>query len=221
MALASYKALCIDALEPEVMGPFWGEVLGLTPEEVPTGMRLVGEHPEQDVWINRVEEPKTVKHRVHLDVNGTGVPAGATPVTAEGELPWRVLQDPEGGELCLFTRDDPPAYKLYEVVVDCVDSASLAAWWAGVLEGAVAESSEGFHWLEDVPGMPFECLVFGPVPEPKTVKNRVHWDVTVPDTLGVDDLVAHGAVVVRRPDADISWTVMADPEGNEFCVFVS
>ena len=221
MALASYKALCIDALEPEVMGPFWGEVLGLTPEEVPTGMRLVGEHPEQDVWINRVEEPKTVKHRVHLDVNGTGILTGATPVTAEGELPWRVLQDPEGGELCLFTRDDPPAYKLYEVVVDCVDSASLAAWWAGVLEGAVAESSEGFHWLEDVPGMPFECLVFGPVPEPKTVKNRVHWDVTVPDALGVDDLVAHGAVVVRRPDADISWTVMADPEGNEFCVFVS
>lgn len=60
--------------------------------------------------------------------------------------------------------------------------------------------------------------VFTPVPEPKTVKNRVHWDVLLDDAT-VDDLVAAGATVLRRPDDEIDWTVLADPEGNEFCAF--
>ena len=53
------------------------------------------------------------------------------------------------------------------------------------------------------------------MPEPRTVKNRIHWDV-----LGsVDSLQAAGAMVLRRPDEDTGWTVMADPDGNEFCAF--
>ena len=39
------------------------------------------------------------------------------------------------------------------------------------------KDGEPWCWLANVPGMPFESLVFGPVPEPKTVKNRMHWDV--------------------------------------------
>jgi hypothetical protein len=57
---------------------------------------------------------------------------------------------------------------------------------------------------------------FVPVPEPKMVKNRIHWDVTVP---AVAPLVEAGAVVLREPDDDIGWHVLADPEGNEFCAF--
>jgi hypothetical protein len=48
------------------------------------------------------------------------------------------------------------------------------------------------------------------------VKNRVHWDVTVPE---VAPLVAAGATLLREPDDDIRWFVMSDPEGNEFCAF--
>jgi len=54
------------------------------------------------------------------------------------------------------------------------------------------------------------------VPEPKTVKNRIHWDVTIP---AVAPLVAAGATVLHQPDGDVRWHVLADPEGNEFCVF--
>ncbi|MDO9496048.1 MAG: VOC family protein, partial [Nocardioides sp.] len=68
-----------------------------------------------------------------------------------------------------------------------------------------------------VPGAPFESFVFVAVPEPKTVKNRIHWDVDTPD-IGL--LIGDGARVLREPDDDISWTVLADPEGNEFCAFV-
>jgi hypothetical protein len=65
--------------------------------------------------------------------------------------------------------------------------------------------------------------VFINVPEPKTVKNRIHWDVYADP----EDMLAAGATLLRPRDEDytpgsaklIGWHVMADPEGNEFCVF--
>jgi hypothetical protein len=131
---------------------------------------------------------------------------------------WDLLRDPEGGELCVFTRDEVPAYKLYELVVDSADPAAIAEWWHGVLGGQLGGNEEkGWAWLDEVPGLPFENVVFVRVPEPKTVKNRVHWDV---DTADVQQLVDHGATVLREPDGVVSWHVLADPEGNEFCAFV-
>jgi hypothetical protein len=67
-----------------------------------------------------------------------------------------------------------------------------------------------------VSGLPFEVWKFVPVPEPKTVKNRMHWDVVCPD---VAELVVRGATVLRVPDDEINWHVLGDPEGNEFCAF--
>jgi hypothetical protein len=58
-------------------------------------------------------------------------------------------------------------------------------------------------------------MVFGRVPEPKAVKNRLHWDVRG----NTDELVAAGARLLRARDDEIGWDVLADPEGNEFCVF--
>jgi hypothetical protein len=57
---------------------------------------------------------------------------------------------------------------------------------------------------------------FAPVPEPKTVKNRIHWDVWADD---VQPLLDAGATLLRARDDEIGWDVLADPEGNEFCVF--
>ncbi|MDQ4055294.1 MAG: hypothetical protein M3237_21730, partial [Actinomycetota bacterium] len=132
------------------------------------------------------------------------------------------LRDPEGGELCVFEPKDKqsavPAYRLYELVVDSAEPREIATWWADVLGGTVGGDTEnGWAWIEPLPGAPFEGMVFVPVSEPKAVKNRIHWDV---DTTSVDALVAHGASVLRAPDEEISWTVLADPEGNEFCAFV-
>ena len=60
--------------------------------------------------------------------------------------------------------------------------------------------------------MPFENIVFVPVPEPKTVKNRIHWDVRG----DVAEFAQAGARVLWEMPR---WVTMADPEGNEFCVF--
>jgi catechol 2,3-dioxygenase-like lactoylglutathione lyase family enzyme len=141
---------------------------------------------------------------------------GATPLDLQS-FSWKVLRDPEGGELCVFERDQVPQDRIYEVVVDCQDPERITTWWGDVL-GAEVHRGEGYCWLEAVPGAPFEALVFVPVPEPKTVKNRIHLDVSTPD---VAALVEAGASVLRPRDEHIGWTVMADPDGNEFCAFTT
>jgi len=221
MAVATYKDLCIDAVDPIALGGFWAETLGLTASRLDDGdLRLDGPTPQHAIWVNRVPEPVTVKQRVHLDVHAATteevLARGATPFDLES-FRWKVLKDPEGGELCVFERDEVPDYRLYEIVVDARDGHEIAAWWAEVLGATVQDSTgdEAFSWFEDAPGMPFE-MVFGDVPEPKTVKNRIHWDV---DTEDVQLLVDRGATVLRERDEEIGWTVLADPEGNEFCAF--
>ena len=56
--------------------------------------------------------------------------------------------------------------------------------------------------------------------EVKMAKNRIHWDLKVVRQGDIDQLIALGAGLLRPPDDEIGWTVMVDPEGNEFCVFV-
>ena len=74
-------------------------------------------------------------------------------------------------------RDDVPAYKVCELTVDAADPERIARWWADVFGVEARNEGRGYWWIEEVPGMPFESMLFDPVPEPKTVKNRLHWDV--------------------------------------------
>jgi len=123
--------------------------------------------------------------------------------------------------------------RLTEIVVDCHDPAALAAFWAAALGYHVVRSEEGqveiSPWEREppdlaervrrAPGAP--ALVFVTVPEAKTVKNRLHLDVRPVDSshqAEVERLLALGA---RRADigqGEVPWVVLADPEGNEFCV---
>ena len=225
MALASWKDMCIDSSAGQTLGRFWAETLGLRFEDDDEAGALVGDAPGQRIWMNVVPEPKTVKHRVHLDVHAGSidelVARGATVLEPAEEYGrgWTVLADPEGGEFCAFVREPAalPAYRLYEIGVDSADPQAQARWWAGVLGADVGHDPEhDWWWLENVPNLPFESVVFNAVPEPKTVKNRLHWDV---DVESLEPLLAAGATLVRAKDEEIRWHVLADPEGNEFCAF--
>src|ERR1700759_3107884 len=123
------------------MGEFWSGETGVPyvrgPGPDDTG-DLVGKVEGQGIGLCPVPEPKTVKHRVHLDVHADSVDTllalGATeaPGYDNPDDAWTVLLDPGGGELCAFVRQEVPSYKLYELCVDCVDGERMARWWADV-----------------------------------------------------------------------------------------
>ena len=122
----------------------------------------------------------------------------------------------------------------YTLAVDCRDAPALARWWAGVLDWQVTYEGDDEvvigprHAVDgqsaDIPVEQREpALAFGPVPEGKQVKNRLHIELApragddqeaeVSRLLGLGATRAH---VGQRGDE--SWVVLADPEGNEFCV---
>jgi Glyoxalase-like domain len=221
MAIARFKDLCLDAVDPARPGPFYAAVLGRTWEADDEGAGVLrGPTPQHTIWINRVAEEKTVKHRVHLDVYARDLAdltaLGATVLVPQHEgQAWTLMADPEGGEFDAFLRAELPAERLHGLEVDCADAEAQASWWGGVY-GVEVTRYDGWLALAGVPGMPIDAMDFADVPEPKRVKNRIHWDVTVP---GVAPLVAAGATVLRKPDDEVRWYVLADPEGNEFCAF--
>ena len=118
--------------------------------------------------------------------------------------------------------------QLKDIVVDCADAYTLAHWWAGVLGYRVRPYTDadlellrqqGIQDPRDDPNIALDPIDepgpgfwFCRVPESKAVKNRVHIDVYG----DVDTLIGRGATLVERHER---WTVLADPEGNEFCAF--
>ena len=110
---------------------------------------------------------------------------------------------------------------LREVVIDCNDPRRVAEFWGAVLGWDVQRKNDAF-WMS-ASGEPFPdlCLVFAPVPENKSVKNRIHLDVS-PVGCDRDEEVtrveALGATRAEVGQGEQRWVVLADPEGNEFCV---
>lgn len=219
MTPAAFKDLCIDAKDGALIGEFYSRLLGLEMHPDGNDAWLSGPTSQHTIWINGVPEPHTAKNRVHLDVNVSSIAQvtelGATVLDELDE--WTVLADPEGGEFCVFVRDQPPQQALLELVFDTGNVKAQAAWWAGVLGAAAHDDDEhGYSWIDSIAGAPFSAIVFVGVLEPKTVKNRVHIDVTTDD---LDALTAAGAIVLQPKGGDLGWHVLADPEGNEFCAF--
>ena len=222
MSWATFKDLGLDASDASVAGAFWSAALGLELRERADGhVFLSGPTKAHTIWINQVPEAKVTKHRVHLDIHGSAaaeLQALGASVVDDQSFPWVVMADPEDGEFCLFIREAPPAYRLHEIVVDCTDHEFISRWWTSMIGGTRHTSERGFSYIDQIPNAPFDSLCFIPVEEPKRAKNRVHLDLVAPT---VDPLLNQGATLLRRPDDDIGWHILADPEGNEFCVFPS
>jgi hypothetical protein len=244
----AFKDLCIDvtvdATAPANAGEgaellaaiagFWSVALGQPVDaDDGDGISLApsqGGSENHRVWINDVPEPIAGKSRVHIDVRvADGDPApliaagGTLQRPADDEIGWNIVTDPDGVAVCVFGPHpaDPTALGPFELVVDAVDPPAIAAWWAARTGGTVGgRDGAPFVWIEGAAGFPYMFWVFHHVPEPKTAKNRVHWDVTLVDAT-VDDLVAAGATLLqpKGDGSEIDWHVMADPEGNEFCAF--
>jgi predicted enzyme related to lactoylglutathione lyase len=115
------------------------------------------------------------------------------------------------------------AARLTEIIVDSADPGRLARFWGEVLGWPVTDEDRGFTWISatgDYTAHPM--IVFVPVPEAKSVKNRVHLDVNPSGSEQAEELERLLALGATRVDvgqsADVPWVVLADPEGNEFCL---
>jgi predicted enzyme related to lactoylglutathione lyase len=237
--------MVIDANDPRKLAQFWAAALGWEVEEEegaeeadvwPAGYAYPDPVALPIVFVP-MPEPKAAKNRVHIDLASRSAQhqaslvervreLGARPLdVGQGDVPWVVLADPEGNEFCVLEprdvyRDTGPVAAL---VMDSPDPAALAGFWE-LASGWVRSPSRDdalvrFRSPQGV-GPYFELLQ---VPEAKTVKNRVHIDLA-PDkgedqATAVRQLQEAGAAAADvGQGAGVSWVVLADPDGNEFCV---
>jgi predicted enzyme related to lactoylglutathione lyase len=231
--------MVVDAADPAALARWWAEALGWAitweePDEVavePPGPDGLG----VPLVFVPVADPKVTKNRVHLDLRSADVDdqaaqvarltgLGARPADiGQGDVPWVVLADPEGNELCVLDPRDEYAGTgaVAAIVVDAADPAALARFWAEAAGWSLVETTGWSASLRAPSGTgPFLELI--KVPDPKRVKNRLHLDVA---PYRGDD---HAAEVARLRDlgatpadvgqGDVPWVVLADPEGNELCV---
>ena len=117
-----------------------------------------------------------------------------------------------------------PPFRIQCVVIDCAEPHGLARFWAAALGWRVTFSSDAECALEPPEGSPetdvSPDLVFVRVPDEKVVKNRLHLDLRPDDQAAhVERLLALGATRAEiGQTGEEPWVVLADPEGNEFCV---
>jgi hypothetical protein len=107
-----------------------------------------------------------------------------------------------------------------QMVVDAHDPAALSRWWAVALGWVVVNESNDEFEIRPAPDR-LPGLLFGahPGPEPKTIKNRWHPDFRPVDQQAeVARLIGLGATHADIGQGQTSWVVLADPEGNEFCI---
>lgn len=108
-----------------------------------------------------------------------------------------------------------------DLALDARDHHALADWWCAAMgyvrRPPAAGEEQPRAWPVPIvdPAGTGPLIWINPVTEPKSVKNRMHLDVWG-DT---DRLLRLGATLVRKRDEGIAWDILADPEGNEFCVF--
>lgn len=235
-------SVVFDAGDPARLGRWWAEALDWpvtfeSPDEVVVELadNEATEAMPALVFVP-VSDPKVGKNRVHLDLASDSsdhqraqverlVGLGATRVDiGQRDVPWVVLADPEGNELCVLEPRDRYRGRgpLAAIVVDAVEPDTLARFWTEATGWPIGSRSEmGVSLFR--PGDLLPDLDFGRTAVPKTVKNRIHLDVAPfaddDHDADVERLIAFGASPVDvGQGADVSWVVLADPEGNEFCV---
>jgi len=196
---------------------------------------LVAVHPETDVTIARAATNGAAPPRHARDTRcrAEDCALGATTVlpVARSESSIAVATNRRaagyGNRHNRVVKGQRQAYDahvaalLREIIVDCNDPRVVADFWGHVL-GWTVQEDDGLLWMS-ASGRPFPdlLLVFVPVPERKSVKNRIHLDVNpvgCDQAEEVERIVALGARRVDVGQGESPWVVLADPEGNEFCV---
>jgi predicted enzyme related to lactoylglutathione lyase len=234
-------ALCMDANDPLRLARFWAAALRWEVEEqedakvydvalVPTdGTRF-------EMLFLRVPEEKVGPNRLHLDLTTasiedqqesaeTLVGLGARHIDI-GQRPEEghvVLADPEGNELCIIGPDNNFLADCGRLgAISCDGSRAVGIFWSAALGWPLVWDQDQETAIRAPDGTGPIISWGGPPLIPKARKNRLHLDVAPPpggdQGAEVERLVALGATRVDIGQGDVTWVVLADPDGNEFCV---
>lgn len=220
----------VDSSEPAPLARFWSQMLERPITRSSDDHADVSLRASGDLVFTRLSAgTKPVKNRLHPDLATTspgdqdalvqlGLDLGASLVdVGQGAVPWVVMADPEGNEFCVLEpREEYLGIgRLAAVVIDALDPVAQVHFWAHATGLPMAREHPEFASLRQDGGF---WLEFVRVDETKRHPNRVHVDLVVDDPVPttVDRLNSAGAQPVSGWHGD--GPMLADPEGNEFCV---
>jgi catechol 2,3-dioxygenase-like lactoylglutathione lyase family enzyme len=230
-------ALSWDALDPQRLARFWGTLLGWPMAEEGDGSIVVRPRDDTGFVLRfvRTERAKTGKNQTHLDLTSDSLVgqhervalalslgAEHIDVGQQPDEPHVVLADPEGNEFCVIEPGN-------SFLADCGFIGALAAdgsrevgyFWRDALGWPLVWDQDQETAIRSPYGGPKFTWGGPPVP-PKATKNRLHLDIapSPDDSLEteVERLIALGASRTDIGQHEVPWIVMADPDGNEFCV---
>ena len=228
-------ALVVDAADPAALAVFWAGVLGwdiagdgvslLPTDDTGFGLRFVA-----------AGEPKVVQNRMHPDLTSSSLEdlraaveralalgGRHVDVGQRGDEGHVVLGDPEGNEFCVI---EPGNRFLagcgFLGALACDGSQAVGYFWSEALGWPLVWDQDEETAIRSPHGGP-KITWGGPPVRQKAPKNRLHWDLA-PDgdqQAEVDRLLALGATRVDVGQGEVPWVVLADPDGNEFCVLES
>ena len=230
-------AVCFDANDPLGLAHFWAGVLGWEITDDPDyGVTIV---PSDDTGF-RIDflptvEAKTRQNQIHFDLTSTSPEDQQATVARSLELGARhidigqrpeeghvVLADPEGNEFCVIEAGNNfLADTGFIGAITCDGSQEVGYFWSETLGWPLVWDQDEETAIQSPRGGS-KIAWGGPPVAPKTGKNRLHLDIAPPadgdQQAEVDRLISLGAAPIDIGQGDVSWVVMADPDGNEFCV---
>jgi catechol 2,3-dioxygenase-like lactoylglutathione lyase family enzyme len=230
-------AVCFDAVQPQEAARFWAGVLGpRTAADPHDGATLL---PLDDTGFRLrflpAQGPKTVQNRMHFDLTSASpqeqrqTVAGALALGGRhidvGQRPEEthvVLADPEGNEFCVIEAGNKFLADCGFIgALACDGSQDVGYFWSRALDWPLVWDQDEETAIRSPRGGP-KITWGGPPVAPRTGRNRVHFDLAPPAgedlEAEVDRLVSLGATRAGTGQEADGRVVMADPDGNEFCV---
>jgi predicted enzyme related to lactoylglutathione lyase len=231
-------ALCFVAKDPLRVARFWGGVLGweLADDRRDDGVALL---PSDDTGFRirfaASQAEKIGQNRMHFDLTSTSVDdqkqtvakalalgARHTDVGQRGDEGHVVLADPEGNEFCVI---EPGNSFLADCgfigALACEGSQQVGYFWSEALGWPLVWDQDQETAIRSPHGGP-KITWGGPPLAPRLGKDRLHFDLAPPvhgdQQAEVARLISLGATRIDIGQGDADWTVMADPDGNEFCL---
>jgi predicted enzyme related to lactoylglutathione lyase len=227
-------------LDPADLARFWAGVLGWEmADDAEGGVALLpSDHTGFQIRFLPTQEQKTGLNPMHFHLTSTsledqqqtvarslGLGARHIDVGQRPEEGHVVLADPEGNEFCVI---EPGNNFLADcgffAELACEGSQQVGYFWSTALDWPLVWDQDQETAIRSPHGGP-KASWGGPPLMPKTGKNRMHFDLVPPvdgdQQTEVDRLISLGATRVDVGRGELSWVVLADPDGNEFCVLTS